>query len=158
MSELVPLPMTYEVASEIAQWRYPAPFDRYNMRTGNETYMSDPANRFLAIFQRSEPNDALVAFASRGRDGQVPGYDYDDSAVDFGFAMNPAFRGQRLSALAIEAALCACREHDGIGNFRATVWSGNARMLNVLDTLGFSPVARFTKSGTADEYIVLTSA
>ena len=158
MSDLVPLPMTYDVASQIAQWRYPAPFDRYNVRSGTETYMSDPANGFLAIFQASDPNDGLVAFASRGRDGQVPGYGYDDSAVDFGFAMNPAFRGQRLSGLAIETALRAYRERNVIGTFRATVWSGNARMLHVLDNLRFTPVASFTKTGSVDEYLVLTSA
>jgi RimJ/RimL family protein N-acetyltransferase len=157
MPELVALPMSLAMAMDIVQWRYPAPFDRYNMRPGTEAYMAEPGNGFLAICLTLAGGGELVAFASRGRDGQVPGYDYDDSFVDFGFAMNPAFRGQHLNAPAIVLALSTYRQDSATEAFRATVWSGNARMLHVLDTLGFTPQSRFTKSGTTDEYIVLTT-
>ncbi len=145
--------MSLEVANLIAQWTYRPPSDRYNIGSGFEAYMCDPANGFIAVCKVATADSDVIAFASRGVDGRVPGYDYDDTALDFGFAMNPDFRGQGLGALAIDTALRNYVASEVVTNFRASVWAHNTVMAHVLGTLGFVETGRFT-SRSGDPFVI----
>lgn len=154
MSDFVLVPMNMQAATHIATWSYPAPLDRYNIGAGYETYMCDPANHFVLI---ARPDDsAIIGFASLGVDGRVPGYAYDDSAVDFGFALSPEWIRRGLGSAAIRAVLSAYRRDTDAAHFRATVWADNAVMLHVLEGLGFDRRDSFI-AANHDPYVVLTA-
>ena len=69
MSEIVIAPMTARYAADILAWRYPPPYDCYNVTGGDPGYYLDPANRFFAVLSGGE----FIGFRSFGPDGQVPG-------------------------------------------------------------------------------------
>ncbi|MCY7399402.1 MAG: hypothetical protein LH477_00300 [Nocardioides sp.] len=49
--------------------------------------------------------DRLIGFRSFGPDGQVPGWEYDDSALDTGGGLRPELTGQSLGRAVISAGL-----------------------------------------------------
>jgi hypothetical protein len=49
MAEILTAAMTAEYAADILSWRYPAPYDYYNVADGNAGYCLDPANGVLAV-------------------------------------------------------------------------------------------------------------
>ena len=73
---LVPLDEVH--AREIVTWRYEPPYDVYDMAGADPVALADPGLGFHAVLA----GDHLVAFRSFGPDGRVPGWKYDESALD----------------------------------------------------------------------------
>ena len=97
----------------------------------------------------------MVGYRSFGPDGQVPGGDYDDSALDTGGGLRPDLTGRGLGRAAIALGLEYGWRTLGAERLRVTVWSGNERALRVVRSLGFADVDRFTSPSTGDEFVVL---
>ncbi len=65
--------MTADYAADVITWRYPAPYDCYDMTGADPAFLVDTASGFYAVIDET----GLLGFRSFGQDGQVPGGDYD---------------------------------------------------------------------------------
>jgi RimJ/RimL family protein N-acetyltransferase len=152
MAEILIAPMTAEYAADILSWRYPAPYDYYNVVGGDPGYYLDPANEVYAVLSGGE----LIGFRSFGPDGRVPGGAYDDSALDTGGGLRPALTGRGLGRSVIAAGLEFGRQRFTPEAFRVTVASFNTRALRVVTSLGFQPVSSFAATTDGRRFEILT--
>jgi ribosomal-protein-alanine N-acetyltransferase len=152
MAEIRIAPMTAQYAVDILSWRYPAPYDYYDVTDGDLDYYLDPANGFFAVISGGE----FIGFRSFGSDGQVPGGTYDDSALDTGGGLRPELTGRGLGRTVLAAGLEFGWERFAPDAFRVTVASFNTRALRVVTSLGFRPVESFaaTMDGRRFEIMV----
>lgn len=145
------VPMTAAYAADIATWRYPSPYDCYDMTGTDPSFLTDPASGFFALAD----DEGLIGFRSFGPDGRVPGGAYDDSALDTGGGLRPELTGQGLGREAIGAGLEFGRERFAPPAFRVTVASFNVRAQRVIAALGFRPAGRFAATTNGWNYEVL---
>ncbi|CAM3603261.1 GNAT family N-acetyltransferase [Nocardioides zeicaulis] len=150
------VPLTRAHAVDICAWRYDPPLDRYDMTGADPDGLLDPSAGFHALVA----DDVLVGFRSFGHDGRVPGWAYDDTALDTGGGLRPDLVGRGLGRPAIAAGLAYGRERFSPAAFRVTVASFNTRALRVVESLGFSRVGRFdaTHDGTSFDVLVRPEA
>jgi [ribosomal protein S18]-alanine N-acetyltransferase len=147
-------PLTRKQADDICTWRYEVPYDIYDMVGVNPEELLEPDLGYHAVMA----GDRLIGFRSFGPDGQVPGWEYDDSALDTGGGLRPELTGQGLGRAAIAAGLAFGRTRFAPAAFRVTVASFNTRALRTVESLGFERVGRFTASHDAREFDVLARA
>ncbi len=145
-------PLTRDHAVDICSWRYPAPYDCYDMTAADPDELLLPELGFHSVLAAGR----LVGFRSFGPDGRVPGWDYDDHALDTGGALRPQLVGQGLGRRAISAGLAFGRARFAPPCFRVTVATFNARALRTVESLGFERVGRFdaTHDGRSFEVLV----
>ena len=124
---------------DLATWRYESPYDVYDFGGAELDDLLDPAAGFHAVLAGAE----LIGFRSFGPDGQVPGWDYDDSALDTGGGLRPSLTGQGLGRAVIAAGLDFGRAQFAPAAFRVTVAGFNARARRTVESLGFEHVASF---------------
>lgn len=144
-------PLTREHAEDIATWRYPAPYDFYDMDEADPGDLLDPSSGYHAVLSGGR----LIGFRSFGPDGQVPGWEYDDSALDTGGGLRPELTGQGLGRTVIAAGLDFGRARFAPVAFRVTVASFNSRALRVVTSLGFERVGSFTARRDGRDFDVL---
>ncbi|RYC13268.1 GNAT family N-acetyltransferase [Nocardioides zhouii] len=132
-------PLTRAHAEDMATWSYDPPYDVYDMTGAEPDELLDPAAGFHAVFA----GDELVGFRSFGPDGRVPGWDYDDTALDTGGGLRPSLTGQGLGRAVISAGLEFGRARFAPSAFRVTVATFNLRALRTVESLGFERVASF---------------
>ncbi len=150
-------PLEEQDARDILSWRYPSPYDFYNPPQDDhaEHYISqfmEPALAFHAIIDEQAK---FVGFCSFGSDGQVPGGDYSEDALDIGLGMRPELTGQGRG----EAFFDAILKH-GLATFkpqrvRLTVASFNQRAMALYQKFGFTYHDEFVDSVLAVSYVVL---
>jgi len=145
------VPMTQAFATDITSWRYPPPYDCYDMTDADPDFLVDPESGFFALTD----DDALIGFRSFGADGQVPGGSYDSSALDTGGGLRPALTGQGLGRRAISTGLEFGRQRFCPAAFRITVAAFNRRALRVVEALGFSATDRFEATTDGTSYVIL---
>ena len=83
-------PLTREHAEDLATWRYDPPYAVYDLAGADPDELLDPALGFRAVLV----GERLIGFRSFGPDGQVPGWDYDDTALDTGGGIRPSFNAR----------------------------------------------------------------
>ncbi len=145
-------PLTLAHAQDICTWQYPAPYDCYDMTGARPSTLLDPSAGFVALLVEDE----LVGFRSFGNDGRVPGWDYDDDALDTGGGLRPSLTGQGWGRAAIATGLAYGSEQFHPQAFRVTVASFNVRALRTVASLGFEPVGEFVSTTDQRPYVVLT--
>lgn len=94
-------PLTRGHAEDISTWRYVATYEVYDMAGANPDELLDPGIGYHAVMAGAR----LIGFRCFGRDGQVPGWEYDDSALDTGGGLRPELTGQGLGRAVISAGL-----------------------------------------------------
>ena len=144
-------PLTREHAEDISTWRYDAPYGVYDMVGVDPDELLDPEVGYHAVMAENR----LIGFRSFGPDGQVPGWKYDDSALDTGGGLRPELTGQGLGRTVISAGLAFGRARFAPAAFRVTVASFNARALHTVASLGFERVDSFKASRNARDFDVL---
>lgn len=145
------VPLTRAHAEDICTWRYPAPYDCYDMTGAHPDGLLAQGTGCWAL----TTDDRLVGFRSFGRDGQVPGWQYDDSALDTGGGLRPELVGRGWGRRAISTGLALGRELHAPAAFRVTVASFNLRALRTVQSLGFVRIAQFHASPTGQPFDVL---
>ena len=157
MTEILIAPMTAGYAADILTWRYPAPYDCYDVVDGDPGYYLNPANGFFAVLGNGE----FIGFRSFGPDGQVLGGVYDDpvpdhTVLDTGGGLRPELTGRGLGRSVIAAGLEFGRQRFAPDAFRVTVATFNTRALRVVTSLGFRAVSSFaaTRDGRRFEILV----
>lgn len=137
-------PLTREDAEAIASWRYPGRHAMYDTpddaRQASVQDMLDPANGFTGVYKRDE----LIGFCSIGDDGKVPGWDYDEDAVDIGAGMRPDLIGEGDGARFLDEVVRFATNETG-PRLRATIASWNTRALRSAESVGFTPVGSFER-------------
>lgn len=147
-------PLTREHAEDLSTWRYDPPYDVYDLAGADPDALLDPALGFHAVLA----GDRLIGFRSFGPDGQVPGWDYDHSALDTGGGLRPSLTGQGLGHAVISAGLDFGRAAFAPAAFRVTVASFNARARRTVESLGFERVGSFAALRDGRPYDVLVRA
>jgi ribosomal-protein-alanine N-acetyltransferase len=145
------VPMTATFAADIATWEYAEPYAQYSLSGADPDFFTDPDNGYTALV---DDGGELIGYRSFGADGQVPGYAYDDSALDTGGGLRPSLTGRGLGRDAIATGLAYGRERFAPRAFRVTVASFNARAQRVVTSLGFEHVDRFEASTDGQPYDV----
>lgn len=140
---------TEQHAADIATWRYPEPYQRYDLVGIEPAYFLDPANGFFALV---DEGGKLIGYRSFGPDGRVPGGAYDDTALDTGGGLRPELTGQGLGRHAIATGLAFGRERMRPAAFRVTVADFNSRARRVVESLGFSYASTFVASTDGNRF------
>ena len=143
--------LTREHAEDLATWRYDAPYDVYDLAGADPDVLLDPALGFHAVLA----GERLIGFRSFGPDGQVPGWDYDDSALDTGGGLRPSLTGQGLGRAVIAAGLDHGRATFAPAAFRVTVASFNTRARRTVESLGFARIGTFAALRDGRQFDVL---
>jgi [ribosomal protein S18]-alanine N-acetyltransferase len=144
-------PMTAAYAAGIVSWRYPPPYDVYDMSGSDAAFLTSPEAGFFALTDAGE----LIGFRSFGPDGRVPGGSYDSSALDTGGGLRPDLTGRGLGREAIGTGLAFGRERFAPAAFRVTVASFNLRALRVVGALGFRRTGSFEATSNGRSYEIL---
>lgn len=144
-------PLAREHAEDLATWRYDAPYDVYDLAGADPAELLDPALGFHAVLA----GERLIGFRSFGPDGQVPGWEYDDSALDTGGGLRPSLTGRGLGRAVIRAGLDFGRTTVAPAAFRVTVASFNARARRTVESLGFERIGSFAALRDGREFDVL---
>ncbi|MBX0329180.1 GNAT family N-acetyltransferase [Oscillochloris sp. ZM17-4] len=154
MSDLTITPMDAAAAEETTGWRYPPPYDIYDLDEEPAKLIaifSDPA---YGYFQLRE-GGALVGFCCFGEEGRVRGGDYAAPALDLGIAMRPDLTGRGLGRRYLGAILTFAESQFRPPALRLTVAAFNARARRLYANLGFRSAQRFNSPASGREYIVM---
>jgi ribosomal-protein-alanine N-acetyltransferase len=134
------VPMTPAYAAEISTWRYPAPYDCYDMADADPAFLASPESGYFALTD----DTGLIGFRSFGADGQVPGGEYDDSALDTGGGLRPDLTGKGRGLETIRTGLEFGRQLFRPKAFRVTIATFNVRAQRVVTALNFHPTGTFS--------------
>lgn len=149
-------PLTRSDAETIFTWRYPAPYDLYNLdaRPLSEAVepLLDPEHRYYAVL---DVEGELIAFRCFGSDAQVEGGDYSEDALDMGGGLRPDLVGRGLGPSVISAAMSFARQKFNPRRFRTTVASFNVRALRVCLGLGYFSSSEFMRESDQRRFTVL---
>ncbi len=136
-------------AQEIAGWTYDPPYHIYNMSTSDDLdtmvrFLLDPTTGHFGVYDGA----SLLAFCCYGREGQVPGFDYDaQPALDIGVGMHPSFVGQGRGRLLLAAILAHGAALYHPSRWRATIAAFNQRSQQMFRNAGFVSVGEFVSTG-----------
>ncbi|MFP6805899.1 MAG: GNAT family N-acetyltransferase [Pseudomonadales bacterium] len=144
-------------AREILTWRYPAPYDFYNppLRMPLDDYVREFTNPAYCFHAVLSPEQTFVGFCSYGIDGQVPGGDYEQEALDIGLGMKPELTGNGLGKAFFEAILNFSILRFEPDLVRLTVADFNQRAVRLYRGFGFESRESFVDAGSNIPYTVL---
>ena len=151
-------PLEKEQALAILKWRYPCPYDYYNFNAKSIQkdlcYLLDPKNAFYALSRQEQ----LEGYCSFGLDGQVPGGHYSAEALDIGMGIRPDLVGQGHGKQYAQAVARYGANKLRYKQLRVTIAQFNKRAQRVWEQLGFKQVEKFIKTGSEEEFVVMTCA
>ena len=141
---------------DILSWRYPPPYDFYDPPRHPDvpTYTREFLKPELA-FHVVLSEGALIGFCSYGIDGQVPGGDYTEDALDIGLGMRPELTGQGHGSAFLSAVLTHGIAQWSPSQIRLTVASFNRRARRLYDQFGFCHHSEFNDPQTNVHYDIL---
>lgn len=154
MSDLTIAPLDRAAAATVAGWRYPPPYDVYNLEDSAAVALF-LSRRGRDYYQVRDGAGALLAFCCFGEEAQVPGGDYSAPALDVGLGLRPDLTGQGQGRRFLEAILAFGIEQFQPLNLRLTVAAFNARAIRLYTAAGFGEVERFTSTYGAQPFIVM---
>ncbi|NKQ36682.1 MAG: GNAT family N-acetyltransferase [Chloroflexi bacterium] len=157
--QLTICPIDEDSARIILGWRYEPPYDIYNMglASDDEGDVAEAvayffANQFYAVFD--EETGELAAYYSFGSDGQVPGGDYSQTALDMGMGMRPDLTGQGLGEQFLATAVTFARQTFPAQKLRVTIAAFNKRAQRLCQKAGFVEVDRFESENGGRPFII----
>lgn len=149
-------PMNEVNAQAVVNWRYNAPYDIYNYNPGEAekdiTYLIDPQNTFYSILTEQ---GQLIGYCSFGMDGQVPGGDYREEALDIGMGIRPDLTGQGNGRCYTEQVLDFARGQFAPRKFRVTIATFNERAQRVWQMLNFRIKQSFQREQDGETFIIM---
>lgn len=149
-------PMNEVSARSLVNWRYDAPYDFYNINTDEiekeVEYFTDPQNAYYAIMNET---GELIGFCSFGLDGQVPGGDYSQEALDIGMGIRPDLTGQGNGVQTSEVVLDFASRRFDPDRFRVTVAAFNKRAQRVWQKLNFRAAHSFSREQDGEPFFIL---
>ncbi|MDD9349966.1 GNAT family N-acetyltransferase [Mumia sp.] len=143
--------LTREHADDVATWSYLEPQGCYDLTGMHPRRFADLSQGFWALLHEGR----FIGYRCYGAQARVPGYDYDDDALDTAGGLRPELTGQGLGQAAMAVGLEFARERFAPAAFRVTVTEFNVRALKVVDALGFVPIDKFESPDDGHTYVVL---
>ena len=138
-------PLCEEDVRATLGWHYAPPYDIYDLAGADDaSTMLDPAQNYFAV--RDADGD-LVGFCCFGADARVPGWDYDDEALDVGIGMRPDLTGRGRGYAFVAAVMAFGLRRFPHPRVRATVAAFNQRSQRVFLRHGLRPLGSFTRPG-----------
>lgn len=122
-------PMTAADARAVERWRYPAPYDVYDRRSGRSLDPGAEPGRYFA----AENGEHLAGFFEFERHD-------DDGTLRFDLSLRPALTGEGHGESFVRAGLQFADERWSPDSYEVEVDSFNDRALTVYERLGFAPV------------------
>lgn len=143
-------------ARSVLSWRYEPPYDIYNtppaLMEESITLLLDPRHHYHSILD--EMGD-LVAYCCFGQDGQVPGGDYSQEALDIGLGVRPDLTGQGRGQSFVRAVVDFAHRTYSPPALRVTIAHFNLRALRVWKKAGFRAWQTFSREPDGLAFVVL---
>lgn len=156
--ELTYRPADEESARKFLRWQYEPPYDVYNCPPDQLEkwilYNADPANNVYGMFDR---NDELVGYCSYGRDAQVPGGDYSDTALDIGLMIKPELTGRGMGASFAREVIRNGVEIYNPEKLRVTIAGFNHRAIRTWEKNGFQKVQEFIRNRDGMAFVIMAA-
>lgn len=156
-------PVSASFAREFICWQYIAPYDVYIIvsHPTNEAAITQEVQYFLdpnvQCYVLTDQQGVLLAFCTFGKDGQVPGGDYSEDALDIGLGVHPDLTGQGHGHLFVRAVIAFAIETFQPQTLRVTIATFNHRAQRVWQQQGFVQGQQFTAvSWTKQPFIIMT--
>lgn len=149
--------LTRAAALEIIYWRYPPPYDVYNLVDGAVIASFLESQSCGKCYQIEDEFGALVAFCCFGQDAQVPGASYPDPWLDLGLGVRPDLTGQGQGIHYFNAVLDFARTHFATSMLRLTVADFNRRAQRLYERAGFVVVEHFHSPFSDQAFLVMVS-
>ncbi|HEX5439782.1 MAG TPA: GNAT family protein [Ktedonobacterales bacterium] len=157
-------PITPEFARALAAWRYPAPYDTYNI--GDEAAalaeMLDSRSPWYVAFDSDNSDGAPIGYccfgtaAEVGWEGEPRLWTTGDGTLSVGLGLRPDLTGRHLGLPFFEAALAFAAERFSPTAFRLFVLPFNQRAIRVYERAGFRHVGTLDAPDTgSDAHIFL---
>jgi GNAT superfamily N-acetyltransferase len=151
--------MDTESARQIVGWRYPPPYDVYNMVPEDvDATVRDLTDPRYAYYALRDGRQELVAFCCYGADARVPGGEYAQDALDVGMGVRPDRTGRGQGHLYARAVLDFAERNYDPRAYRVTIAAFNLRALCVWLKLGFYVVEQFERESDGAPFQVLFRA
>jgi RimJ/RimL family protein N-acetyltransferase len=145
--------MTAESAAAIGRWRYPPPYDTYDLEPGDVEHMLNPRYRYHTLWD----GEALIGYCCFGEDARVPGGAYADDALDVGWGMHPGLMGLGRGHGFVGAITAFARASYRPPTMRVTVADFNARSRRVAEHAGFSLERERFQTKAGERFTVLVT-
>ena len=155
--QIIYRPAEEKSAREFVHWQYEPPYDIYTCPPDHIEeaiqYNIDPANIVYAMFNQG---DELIGYCSYGQDGQVPGGDYSEEALDIGMMIKPELTGQGMgSAFAKEVIKNGMNKY-APKKLRVTIAAFNKRAMRTWEKNGFQHIQTFERRTDGMEFVIMT--
>lgn len=155
--KLTIIPLSRSGIEAITSWRYEPPYDIYNLAHPPSAeavgYFQNPA---FAYHEIQDEAGEIVGFCSFGADGQVPGGDYSQEALDIGMGMRPDLTGQGLGSTVAATVVDFAVAQYAPSMLRVTIAAFNHRAQRVWLKMGFQHTERFGREADQMPFIVLS--
>ncbi|WP_151734913.1 GNAT family N-acetyltransferase ['Paenibacillus yunnanensis' Narsing Rao et al. 2020] len=143
--------MTEKEARSIAEWRYEAPYELYNVTGDLEEILQELLDGSYYAVRSS--GDELVGFFCYGRNAQVPGglrqgLYTGESVIDIGLGLKPELTGRGLGLEFLRAGIAYAARTFAPRKLRLSVAAFNTRAIALYSKAGFDPAGQF--DNTAD--------
>ena len=152
-------PMDADGARTLIGWRYPPPYQIYQLDLSPAhigeavAFLTDPLNAYCRIEQA---DGSIEAFCCFGLDAQVDGGDYSDDALDLGMGVRPDLTGQGRGVIYATAVVQHALESYAPTILRVTIAEFNQRAQRVWQKAGFNQVQEFRSATNGRGFVILT--
>ncbi|MGR9048413.1 GNAT family N-acetyltransferase [Halobacillus faecis] len=142
-------PTTQQEAEVIAGWKYPAPYDFYDMTADEEDLelFINPEKRSPHTYSAHQDGE-LIGFLAVGVKGQ--------KAVDLGLGMHPDEAGKGQGESFVHSCLCFVKERYQADAFTLSVATFNKRAIAVYERAGFKKKHTFLQATNGGHYEFLS--
>ncbi|HEU5348286.1 MAG TPA: GNAT family N-acetyltransferase [Ktedonobacterales bacterium] len=155
--------ITAEAAQTLTSWRYPAPYDTYNVSIGDEqaalTEMLDARSPWFVAFDADGAPMGYCCFgtaAAVGWQGEPRLWTTDDKTLSIGLGLRPDLTGQHLGLPFFTAIMDFAAEQFAPEAFRLFVLPFNRRAIRVYERAGFQHVcAHVVNAGSTQGLLYL---
>jgi [ribosomal protein S18]-alanine N-acetyltransferase len=138
-------PMTQSEAEEIASWKYPAPYDFYDMTADEEDY-----EQFIHPYKRSPHTYSVF------EKGELMGFltvePSENHSVDLSFGMCPNRTGKGEGQMFLEQCLSFAAKEYEEDHFTLAVATFNKRAIAVYERAGFIRKHTFIQETNGGNY------
>jgi [ribosomal protein S18]-alanine N-acetyltransferase len=148
-------PLSRAAALAITRWRYPPPYDAYDIVDGVMIMAFLRAQREGGYYELSDGAGELVAFCGFGADARVPGGDYSAPELDLGLGVRPDLTGQGEGMRYLTAVLDFARGHFGPQPLRLSVAAFNQRAIRLYTRAGFVAAGSFSSPFGGERFLLM---
>lgn len=147
-------PMGPADARAVARWRYPPPYDIYNIADEPlelAAFLAGIAGYYRVLDAAGE----LVAFCCFGAEARVPGGDYSAPALDLGLGVRPDLTGRGQGRRYLDAITGYAERSFAPPALRLTVAGFNQRAIRLYSRAGFREAQRFLTPFSGREFLIM---